>query len=196
MDTPERHFDKDNIVAALGKTPSVCDAVAPSAAPAPPATPPTAPAPPVPPAAPVPPKDDGSNVERLAPVRTMLGFDNYDLTQDGMAALRTYADGLVAKKAASMSIRVLGHADSIGQPYHNLRLSQMRAITVRNYLQTYLLNSSRATTNLNIDFNGAGTTQPLLDDEKCPGKGMNEQRVACLQPNRRVDVVATWAGSK
>ena len=196
MDTPERHFDKDNIVAALGKTPSVCDAVAPSAAPAPPATPPTAPVPPVPPAAPVPPKDDGSNVERLAPVRTMFGFDKYDLTQDGMAALRTYADGLVAKKAASMSIRVVGHADSIGQPYHNLRLSQMRAITVRNYLQTYLQNSSNAATNLNIDFNGAGTTQPLLADEKCPGKGANEKRVACLQPNRRAEVVATWAESK
>jgi hypothetical protein len=59
-----------------------------------------------------------------------------------------------------------------------------------------LQNGSNAATNLNIDFNGAGTTQPLLADEKCPGKGANEKRVACLQPNRRADVVATWAESK
>jgi outer membrane protein OmpA-like peptidoglycan-associated protein len=181
VDTPVRHFDKKHIVATQGERPSVCAAA-----------PPAVPVPPAPPAAPVPPKDDGGNVARFAPAKAVFEFDKYDLTPDGTKALQSFADGLAGKNATSMSIRVLGHADSIGRPYHNLQLSQMRAVTVRNYLHSHL----DGVKGLNIDFNGAGPTQPLLADATCPGKGADERRVACLKPNRRVEVVATWTGGR
>jgi outer membrane protein OmpA-like peptidoglycan-associated protein len=192
-DAPERHFDKANIVTAQGNTLSVCDTV-PAAAPARPSTPPAAPVPP--PAVPLPPKGNGDNVERLLPTKTMFQFNKYDLTPDGIRDLQTFADGLAGKHATSMSIRILGHTDSIGQPYYNLQLSQMRAITVRNFLEAYLHDRRHEVRNLNIDFNGAGLTQPALVDGSCPGKGADEKRIDCLKPNRRAEVVATWVGGE
>lgn len=189
VDTSERHFDKDNIVEMQGKTSSVCDAAPPAAS-----APPIAPAPP--PAAPVPPKGNGDNVERMMPTKAMFQFNKYDLTQDGTEALQTFANGLAGKHATSMSIRILGHTDSIGLPYYNLQLSQMRAITVRNYLQTYLHTPPHEIKNLNIDFNGAGLTQPFFADGSCPGKGADKKRIDCLTPNRRAEVVATWVGGE
>jgi outer membrane protein OmpA-like peptidoglycan-associated protein len=177
VDTSVRHFDKRNIVVEQGKTSSVCDAAPP--------------VPPAPPAAPVPPRD-GGNIERFAPAKAIFEFDKYDLTPDGKKALKSFAADLAGKNATSMSIRILGHTDSIGLPYHNLQLSQMRAVTVHNYLQAHL----PAVKNLDIEFNGAGPTQPFLAEAACPGNGADERHVACLRPNRRVEVVATWTAGQ
>lgn len=183
VDTTVRHFDKASITAALKDTPSACDAVAPAATPAQPA----------PPAPPKPPKQPDDHTAKLLLAPALFAFDKYDLTAAVTGKLDDFAKGLVAKNAASMTIRVMGHTDSIGLPYHNLQLSQMRAIAVMNYLQPSL---TKHIQDLDVAYYGVGPSQPQLADDRCPGRGAEQNRVDCLKPNRRVEVTARWSGEK
>jgi outer membrane protein OmpA-like peptidoglycan-associated protein len=94
-----------------------------------------------------------------------------------------------------MSIKVMGHTDSIGLPYHNLQLSQMRAIAVMNHLNAYLTKHARHL-HLDVAYYGVGPSQPQLADDRCPGRGAERNRVDCLEPNRRVEVTARWSGEE
>jgi len=126
----------------------------------------------------------------------LFEFDKYVLKPAGSALLQRFAQDMAEKNASAMSIRVTGHTDSIGTPYHNLQLSQMRAITVATFLQTYLKKAPHEVKNLRIDFNGVGSLQPKLADENCPDRRYQKKKIACLEPNRRVEVTVTWEGAQ
>jgi outer membrane protein OmpA-like peptidoglycan-associated protein len=79
---------------------------------------------------------------------------------------------------------VVGFADPIGTAIYNQSLSWRRAESVEQYLAKHGLPASR------IRAEGRGETEEFATFESCGGI-RNEQAIACLQPDRRVEVTIT-----
>lgn len=109
----------------------------------------------------------------------LFAFDKSDLKPEGRAML----DDLVRKSdgVSFDHIVATGHADRFGSPDYNQKLSERRAYTVKDYLVSRNIQASR------IDAEGKGETQPMTRAEDCKGP-KSLKVVACLQPDRRVDV--------
>ena len=87
--------------------------------------------------------------------------------------LQQLAEYLV--KNDSLNATVYGHTDNVGDQQANLKLSQRRAESVRNFLTSLGISQERLTAK------GMGDTQPKADNSKEEGRLMN----------RRVEVVLT-----
>lgn len=77
------------------------------------------------------------------------------------------------------SIKITGHTDYLGFDSYNLRLSEQRAQTVRQYFISQGLPANK------IYAVGMGESQPVTE---CASTGNRSALIACLQPNRRVEV--------
>ena len=76
-------------------------------------------------------------------------------------------------------IRIIGHTDLMGSDQYNIVLSQQRAETVRRYLIDQGVPG-------NIMYAiGVGESQPV---KQCVNHGNRTEYIACLQPNRRVEL--------
>jgi OOP family OmpA-OmpF porin len=154
--------------------PDLVKVEAPAPAPAPAVTPPPPPPPaPAPAAAPT--------VQKITLAsKALFDFDKSVLKPEGKAAL----DSEVISKLPDVSklelVLVTGHTDRIGTQAYNQRLSERRANTVRDYLV------SRGVARDKIETLGMGKTQPI-PGVVCDQKNMKEL-IACLAPNRRVEV--------
>lgn len=100
-----------------------------------------------------------------------------DMLPNGRSELRTLADGI--KRDPGATIRVVGHADRIGDAASNLELSTRRAQTVRQVLINEGISASA------ITARGAGDSSPVAT---CPDSLGGKRLVACLQPDRRVEL--------
>ena len=112
----------------------------------------------------------------------LFAFDKSDLKPAGVAMLDTLVGQL--KGTRYDSIVVTGHTDRIGSSQYNQKLSERRANTVKDYLVAQSVTVSR------IDARGMGETQPETKPGECKG-AKNAKVIACLQPDRRVDVEVT-----
>lgn len=115
----------------------------------------------------------------------LFAFDKSDLKPEGVAMLDTLVAEL--KGARYDAIVVTGHTDRIGSSQYNQKLSERRANAVKDYLVAQSVTASR------IDAQGKGETQPETKPGECKG-AKSAKVIACLQPDRRVDVEVT--GSK
>jgi OmpA-OmpF porin, OOP family len=106
------------------------------------------------------------------------GSDLDDIQPQGRTELTAIAAQLTDSKAAI--IQVIGHTDRIGSEADNQALSQRRAQTVRELL---IQNGVAAES---LSAHGVGESQPL---KQCSDTLPHDDLVACLQPNRRVEVV-------
>lgn len=149
--------------------------VAPPPAPMPP--PVMAPAPVV--VAPPPPPPVPRRVQFSAD--SLFSFDHGDMRPDGKAALDTFASQL--RGTRFNTIVVEGNTDRLGSAAYNQKLSEQRAQAVKAYLTNTLgIDGSR------ISAVGKGETNPMTKPEDCKGKKATPALIACLQPDRRVDV--------
>jgi OmpA-OmpF porin, OOP family len=139
-----------------------------------------APPPPTPPPPPPPPP----------PLRTRVSFSAdslFDFAKDtvkpaGKQALDTFAAQL--KGAQYEVITVTGYTDRIGSQAYNMSLSTRRAESVKSYLvETAGIPADK------ISAQGADGSDPVTKPEECPGRQRTPKLIACLQPDRRVDVV-------
>ena len=78
-------------------------------------------------------------------------------------------------------IRLVGHTDRLGTDKYNQPLSERRAWTVKQYLQSNGLNAP-------IQTSGVGESQPTGMTDQCKGERANPALTKCLQPDRRVSV--------
>ena len=76
-------------------------------------------------------------------------------------------------------INVNGHTDRLGSPAYNQKLSEKRATAVKTYLVSKGVDGSK------IETYGFGKTFPV---KSCPDQKDRKALIACLQPNRRVEV--------
>jgi OmpA-OmpF porin, OOP family len=113
----------------------------------------------------------------------LFDFDSAVLRPAGRAELYEIAIKLHGAKIEG--IEAIGHADRIASHSYNQELSEERAQTVKAYLAT--LGFDPAT----IYSEGHGETEPVTR-ERCDGLGAerreNLKLVACLQPDRRVEL--------
>lgn len=115
--------------------------------------------------------------------RALFEFDKAALTPAGKAILDR---DLVARRAALGRLSVLlvsGHTDRIGSYEYNQRLSQARADAVRDYLV------GRGFRREMVHTAAYGKTRPL-PGVTCPDTLSREAQIACLAPQRRVEVSA------
>jgi OOP family OmpA-OmpF porin len=79
----------------------------------------------------------------------------------------------------SARIQITGHADPLGSPVANKRLSEVRALAIRSYFIQGGMNAKR------ITGEGVGAAQPVITT--C-GKTATPESIECNKPNRRVVV--------
>jgi OmpA-OmpF porin, OOP family len=114
----------------------------------------------------------------------LFAFDKSVLKPEGKVML----DGLVQQLSGATydNIQLTGHTDRFGSSAYNQKLSERRAQAVKDYLASKQVMASR------MDAQGKGETQPVTKASDCQG-AKSSKVVACLQPDRRVDVVMTGA---
>jgi outer membrane protein OmpA-like peptidoglycan-associated protein len=104
-----------------------------------------------------------------------------DVQPDGRAELARVAKTLREAKDLS-KVRVIGHTDRIGSDSANRALSRQRAETVRRLLIDEGVPAQR------ISAEGRGESEPVIDH--CDEAQGRAALIACLQPNRRVEISA------
>ena len=148
------------------------------AAAAPPA-PVARPAPPPPPPAPAPAPAPAPQVQKITlDSKVLFDFDKAVLKPEGMAAIDSQVVGKLAQVQKLEVVLVTGHTDRLGSDAYNQKLSERRADAVRNYLV------SKGVAKDKIETIGMGEKQPVV---QCDQKDL-KALIACLQPNRRVEV--------
>ncbi len=158
-----------------------CDPdLVPKPAPKPVAAPPPPPrvAPPPPPApkpAAAPPKP---KVLRITSTE-LFDFGKAVLTDRAKSKLDTEIVAKLGGFATVQFINVNGHTDRLGSPQYNQKLSEKRAEAVKAYLVSKGVDGSK------IETYGFGKTLPV---KSCPDQKDRKALIACLEPNRRVEV--------
>ena len=159
--------------------PPVVAAPAPAVVAAPPAQPMPAAAP-MPYVAPAP--------VRLAKVSfsadSLFDFDRSEIKPAGKQALDKFAADL--RGLNYDVVKVTGHTDRIGSHDYNMRLSTRRAEAV----SAYLVQSAAVPSN-KISSQGVDGANPVTRPEDCKGSKPTPALIACLQPDRRVEVEVT-----
>ena len=109
----------------------------------------------------------------------LFAFDKSVLKPEG----KTMLDGLAQqlKGVQYDTVAVTGYADRIGSAAYNQKLSERRAHEVKSYLVTQNVPAD------NISASGMGESQPVTQPGDCVGP-KSAKLIACLQPDRRVDV--------
>lgn len=120
------------------------------------------------------------------PADTLFAFDSDELSAAGKTELNT----LIAKiNGLNLeAIVAVGYTDRIGSMSYNVTLSEHRALTIKNYLV-----SAGGVEASRIFIEGRGETMAVTG-ESCNNMGpesfRNKKLVACLAPDRRVDIEA------
>ncbi|MEO6279722.1 OmpA family protein [Roseateles sp.] len=115
---------------------------------------------------------------------SLFGFDRSEIKPEGRAALDRFAND--TRGAQFEVIVVEGHTDRLGTPAYNQKLSQRRADAVK----TYLVSEGGFDAN-KVTANGQGEATPVTATADCKGSKPTAKLIACLQPDRRVDIEVT-----
>lgn len=107
-------------------------------------------------------------------------FTEQDILDAGKQKLNAFAKEIIKNQVQWQTIIITGHTDRLGRHDYNLRLGQKRADTIRDYLlKNYSLPANR------IKTRSMGYVQPVV---YCSGEEITDELIACLQPNRRVEI--------
>jgi OOP family OmpA-OmpF porin len=117
-----------------------------------------------------------------------MPFAKAEMTADNKKELDKFVAGLRKATKARAPVQfgavvVTGHTDRIGSLKYNMRLSERRAVVVKDYLVK----------NLNVDqklifWEGKGPKEPIPVTKFCDNKMKRKALIECLAPNRRVTV--------
>jgi outer membrane protein OmpA-like peptidoglycan-associated protein len=94
-------------------------------------------------------------------------FDKATLRSDSYTQLTELLEYL--QRHEEIKIEIAGHTDNVGTDAHNLKLSQDRANTIRNYLIGKGIKATRLTAK------GYGATMPVADNSSEEGRRLNRR---------------------
>jgi len=116
-------------------------------------------------------------------------FGKAEMTADNKAAADKFLAGMAkANKRAKRgpvtigAVVVTGHTDRIGNLAYNQKLSERRAVVVKDYL------IGKGVDQKLIFWEGKGPKNPIPVTKFCDNKMKRKQLIECLAPNRRVTV--------
>lgn len=109
----------------------------------------------------------------------LFDFDKAVLRPEGRAALDSFISNV--KDVTPSTITAVGHTDRLGSDSYNQTLSEERAAAVKIYLVSRGINAN------SVQTEGKGEMQPVTNAADCKG-GKSAKLIACLQPDRRVEV--------
>lgn len=112
---------------------------------------------------------------------SLFDFDKSIMKPEGKQALDKFAADLHG--ANFDVITVTGHTDRIGSHAYNMKLSTRRAEAVQGYLV-----ESAGIPSSKIEAKGVDGSDPVTKPGECKGKKATKALIACLQPDRRVEV--------
>lgn len=114
----------------------------------------------------------------------LFAFGKSSLKPEGVAALNTLYQQIVEIQPKDGSALVIGYTDHIGSDAYNQQLSEARARTVADFLVSKGLPAGKVT------IEGRGEASPVTGTQCNSVKGKTQQ-IACLAPDRRVEVRVT-----
>ncbi|CAJ1806783.1 porin OmpAII [Aeromonas salmonicida] len=114
----------------------------------------------------------------------LFAFGKSTLKPEGVAALNTLYQQIVDVQPKDGSAVVVGYTDRIGSDAYNLKLSEARARTVADFLVGKGLPAGK------VAIEGRGEASPVTGTQ-CDGIKAKAQLIACLAPDRRVEVRVT-----
>ena len=155
-----------------------CKKCTPDLCPAPP--PPPKPAPPKPEAKPAA-KPQMMNVELKIELQG-IPFNKAEMTADNRKELDTFLTKEVKPLSTIGAVIITGHTDRIGSDKYNKKLSERRALGVKDYVVSKGIDQKL------IFWEGKGKAQPIPVTKFCDNKMKRKQLIECLAPNRRVTV--------
>lgn len=112
---------------------------------------------------------------------SLFTFDKAVIRPEGKEALDKFAKDLSGTQFEMIAVE--GFTDRIGTEAYNLALSARRATAVKAYLV-----ASGGIDAAKITAVGRGESNPVTKADDCRGSKANAKLIACLQPDRRVDV--------
>lgn len=118
----------------------------------------------------------------------LFAFDSAQLGAGGREALDELATKLDTRKDDIDSIRIVGYTDRLGSTMYNGLLSEQRAHAVMRYLHDHGIPGHLMTAT------GLGMDHPVKTG--CRDDEDHDALVACLAPNRRVEVQVFGNGSR
>ena len=131
------------------------------------------------------------NVEEKIELQGMP-FAKAEMTADNKAELDKFLGSLRKATKAREAVRfgavvVTGHTDRIGSLQYNMKLSERRAVVVKDYLVSTGVDQKV------IFWEGKAFKQPIPVTKFCDNKMKRKQLIECLAPNRRVtlEIVGT-----
>jgi OOP family OmpA-OmpF porin len=113
---------------------------------------------------------------------TLFDFDKATVRPDAKQALDDLTTKLTHYPQQIDTIKIIGHTDRIGADAYNQKLSNERATAIKNYLVD---NGVDATM---IQAEGRGSSEPETKPGECEGTKRSKALIACLQPDRRVEI--------
>lgn len=115
----------------------------------------------------------------------LFNFDKYDyanMLPRGKSEIQAISQDMNQYMEQISGIAVIGHTDPDGSDSYNMKLSQERAHTVKQALVSHGITSSL------ISAEGRGENELLIRDCEIRYPKDRKARVACNQPNRRVEI--------
>lgn len=112
---------------------------------------------------------------------SLFQFDASTVRPEGKLALDNFTMELAGTQYDSIVVE--GYTDRLGSTAYNENLSRQRAEAVKEYLvQVRGLDSSK------VSAVGRGEEKPVTNAEDCKGTAQTTKLIACLQPDRRVEI--------
>lgn len=115
---------------------------------------------------------------------SLFAFDQSAVRPEGKTTLDSFTQEI--RGTAYDVIKVEGHTDRLGSTAYNQKLSSQRAESVKTYLVT-----TGGIDAAKVSASGRGESAPVTKPEDCKGNTPNAKLIACLQPDRRVEVEVT-----
>jgi outer membrane protein OmpA-like peptidoglycan-associated protein len=125
-------------------------------------------------------KEIGNEVRIDLNADVLFDFDKADILPKAEDTLSKAA--AIVKERARGTVHINGHTDAKGGDAYNMRLSERRANSVRDWFRT-----KGGLSSFKFETKGFGATQPVAPDKKPDGSDDPEGR----QKNRRVEIIVT-----
>ena len=137
-------------------------------------SPPPPPPPPAPVAAAPPPPPPPAAKKKIVLRGVNFDFNKYNIRPDAVPILEQACS--ILKSEPSINVSCQGHTDSIGSDAYNMRLSERRANSVRDWLVKCGISPSRLTTK------GFGKRNPVASNATAEGRAQNRRTELVVMP--------------